>query len=136
MQRLVSGDGEHGFRRDDAAHGVPDEDRVHGGVDGGRGRRVGDFEVDDFVREPFFEARHAIRQVAARLELGVGDGEDGDFGERMLEDGFEVRREVPWVVQSAWCLPAIYYCLPKVSSPPCISCQLCSWSQLAIANMT
>jgi hypothetical protein len=55
---------------------------------------VGDLEVDDFVREPFLKPRDTLGQVSAGLVFGVCDGEDGDFRQRMLEDGLEVRREV------------------------------------------
>jgi len=56
---------------------VAHENRPHARVDGRRGRRVGDLEVDDFVLQPFLETPDAFVQVAARLVLGVGDSEDG-----------------------------------------------------------
>jgi hypothetical protein len=86
---------------------VTDKYGVYRRIDGGRGRRVGDLKVDDFIREPFLEARDALVQVAPRLELGVGNREDGDFGKRMLEDGLEVRREGSCVGRSAWDYPSL-----------------------------
>ena len=52
MYGLFAYDGEEGFGGDDAAHRVPNQDGVDGGINGGRGRVVGDFEVYDFVLEP------------------------------------------------------------------------------------
>jgi len=69
------------------------EYRAHRRVDGGRGGRIGDLEVYDFVLQPFFEAADALVQVASRLELGVRDGEDRDLGQRMLEERLHVARE-------------------------------------------
>jgi hypothetical protein len=78
-----------------AATMPPNEDRAHRGIDRRRGRRIGDLEVDDFVREPFLEACDTLGQVSPRLVLWVGYGEHADFGQRMLEDGLEVRGERP-----------------------------------------
>jgi len=90
---LVGKDGEKCFGRNDAPHGVTDEDGAHRGVNRRRRRRVGDLEVYDFVLQPFFEATNALVQVASRLKLGVRDGEDRDFGQRMLEERLHVARE-------------------------------------------
>jgi hypothetical protein len=72
---------------------MTNEYSVYRGVDGGRGRGIRDLEVDDFVGEPFLETRNTFGQVSPCLVLGIGNGEDANFGERMLEDGLEVRRE-------------------------------------------
>lgn len=64
------------------------------GVYGGRGRRVRDLEVDDFIRQPFLESRDAFSQVSSCLVFRIRYGEHRDVGEGMLEDSLEVRREV------------------------------------------
>lgn len=67
---------------------------VDRGIHGGRGSRVRDLEVDDFVREPFLEPRDTFSQVSSGLVLRVCNREDGDFRKRMLEDRLEMRWEV------------------------------------------
>jgi hypothetical protein len=104
---------------------MPHENRVHRRVDGGRGRRVGDLEIDDLVCEPFLEASDALGQVAAGLVLGVRDGEDGDFGKRVLEERFEVRGEVSWRSVSFAAFASMRADIPNVSSPPCVFTLAC-----------
>jgi hypothetical protein len=60
---------------------VADEYRAH--------RRAGG-EALDLDLQPFLEALDALVQVAPCLELGVRDGEDGDFAQRMLEERLEL----------------------------------------------
>lgn len=64
--------------------------RIHGRTRG----LIGDFEVDDFVLQPFFEIGNAVVQVAAGLELRVLEGEDVDSGERVRDQGAEMVGEV------------------------------------------
>lgn len=50
--RRIGHDGKEGLSCHNTPHTVSNEDRVDRGVDGGRGCRGSDLEVDDFVLEP------------------------------------------------------------------------------------
>ena len=100
---LVGKDGEKCFGRNDAPHGVTDEDGAHRGVNRRRRRRIGDLEVYDFVLQPFFEATNALVQVASRLELGIGNGQDGDLGQRVLQQCLDMAGEcAECLVSTLW----------------------------------
>jgi hypothetical protein len=69
------------------------EYRPHRWVDRRRGRGIGDFEIYDFVLQPFFEPSNAFGQVSSCLELRIRDRENGDLGQCMLEERLQVARE-------------------------------------------
>lgn len=70
------------------------QDDMHARIHGRTRGLIGDFEVDDFVLQPFFEIGNAVVQVAAGLELRVLEGEDVDSGERVRDQGAEMVGEV------------------------------------------
>lgn len=82
---------------------MADQDGVHGRIDSGRGRAIGDFEINDLVREPFLDPRHAFAQVAACLVGRVHDSSYGYTGQCVAQDGLEVLREAGKGVIVALC---------------------------------
>lgn len=53
-----------------------------------------DFNVNDFILQPFSETSDAFFQFASSLEARVGNGEDIDFGERMADQSAQVLGEL------------------------------------------
>lgn len=66
------------------------EHDAHGRVDGGAGRALGHFEVNDFFLQPVAEVRDAVCEVAAGFVLGIDD----DLDVEARKEGGEARAEV------------------------------------------